>query len=125
MTRYPNTAFLSATAQPWIAVGYETFALEGPQALKVEVIARKVQKSKSSFYHHFADLDVFITVLLEYHLQQTQIIAQREAACENILPELVEVLVEVKVDLLFNRQLRVNRHIKRVLKSLISLWVNR
>lgn len=96
----------------WILTGYQLFAQAGPQGLKVEVIARKVQKSKSSFYHHFADLEVFTEFLLDYHLQQAHLIAERENQCKNIAPDLIEVLVDAKQDLLFNRQLRVHRDVE-------------
>lgn len=95
--------------QPWIEAGYELFAGEGPSALKVEVMARQVHTSKSSFYHHFADLDLFTAHLLEYHLVRARMIAEREAACQCVDPDLLEVILEFKQDLLFNRQLRVNR----------------
>lgn len=96
----------------WILTGYQLFAQAGPQGLKVEVIARKVQKSKSSFYHHFADLEVFTEFLLDYHLQQARLLAERENQCKNIEPDLIEVLVDAKQDLLFNRQLRVHRNVE-------------
>ena len=96
---------------PWIQVGYDIFAKEGPKGLKVEVIARHVNKSKSSFYHHFADVEIFTSRLLDYHLERARIIAQRERLCTNVVPELLNVLIEFKQDLLFNRQLRVHRNI--------------
>ncbi|MFZ4399682.1 MAG: TetR/AcrR family transcriptional regulator, partial [Bacteroidales bacterium] len=40
----------------WIIKGYETFAFFGENGLKVEQLAKSVGISKSSFYHHFADL---------------------------------------------------------------------
>ncbi len=43
----------------WIIKGYETFALFGEKVLKIEKLAKDVGISKSSFYHHFADLDIF------------------------------------------------------------------
>jgi AcrR family transcriptional regulator len=95
----------------WVLVGYELFSTQGPQALKVETIARKVGKSKSSFYHHFGDVEIFIEALLKHHLAQVKIIAERERLCKNVLPDLLHVLIEFKQDLLFNRQLRINRHI--------------
>ena len=97
--------------QPWILAAYRLFAQEGPKGLKIEVLAREVGKSKSSFYHHFADLEVFTERLLGYHLERAKLIAQQEAACRNVVPELVNVLLAVKQDLLFNRQLRVHRSI--------------
>lgn len=99
---------MSKAKQPWIIEGYQTFALEGPLGLKVERLAKAVGKNKSSFYHHFADLNIFITVLLEKHLRQATIMAEKEAACTK-LEELLDVLVDHKMDLLFNRQLRVHR----------------
>jgi AcrR family transcriptional regulator len=97
--------------QPWILVGYNIFSIEGQRGLKVEVIARKVGKSKSSFYHHFADIEIFIEALLNYHLERAIVIADMEKGCKNVVPDLLNVLIEVKEDLLFNRQLRINRQI--------------
>lgn len=93
----------------WITIGYEIFSHEGPKGLKVEVIARKVGKSKSSFYHHFADLEIYTSALLEYHMERSKMITEKEAKCKNVIPELLEIILEHKQDLLFNRQLRINR----------------
>ena len=76
-------------------------------------MGRQVNKSKSSFYHHFADLEVFTQILLEYHLERAKIIARTERLCKNVVPDLLHVLVDVKPDLLFNRQLRINRNISQ------------
>lgn len=96
---------------PWIEAAYRLFAAEGPAGVKVEVLARAVNKSKSSFYHHFADLEVFTEILLQYHLDRSKLIAEQERQCAKLVPDLLQLLVEVKEDLLFNRQLRVNRRL--------------
>ncbi len=67
------------TKQPWILTGYRLFDQQGPVGLKVEVLAREVGKSKSSFYHHFADLEAFTEAMLVHHLQQSRLIAEQEA----------------------------------------------
>ena len=103
--------------RPWIIVGYELFAKDGPNGMKVEVMARTVQKSKSSFYHHFADLEVFTEELLFFHMQRAKHVAERERACNTIVPELLNVLVDAKTDLLFNRQLRIHRDLPAFKKS--------
>ncbi len=95
--------------QPWILEGYKIFSKEGQKGLKVEVMARKVDKSKSSFYHLFADIECFTEELLAFHLKRAKIIAEQERLCDTIDPALIHLLMEVKQDLLFNRQLRVNR----------------
>jgi AcrR family transcriptional regulator len=95
--------------QIWIDMGYCLFAEKGLNGLKIEVISQKVGISKSSFYHHFADLPIFIDMLLDQHIARSKYIAQKEDDCNNINPELIELLIECKTDLFFNRQLRINR----------------
>ncbi len=95
--------------QPWIEAGYELFSKEGPAALKIEQISRMVGKSKSSFYHLFADTGIFQEKLLQYHHKRAQEIAHRARTCKNLVPDMLNLLLEVKPDLLFNRQLRVHR----------------
>ena len=96
----------------WIEIGYEIFALHGQGEMKIERIAKKVGINKSSFYHHFADHDLFMEHLLTHHISQSRIIAEKERNVKNVIPELVNVLLEHKTDLLFNRQLRINRNKK-------------
>jgi AcrR family transcriptional regulator len=95
--------------QQWIDAGYSLFAAEGPTGLKVEVLARRVGRSKSGFYHHFAELDVFRELLLQEHVARSRGIAERERTCTRLVPDLLELLVEVQEDLFFERQLRVHR----------------
>lgn len=93
---------------PWILAGYQDFAKEGPGGLKIERLSRKVAKNKSSFYHYFADPEVFTNHLLRYHLEQAKILAEKESRCKD-LKELIEIILEHQEDLFFNRQLRINR----------------
>ncbi|MEO1655109.1 MAG: TetR/AcrR family transcriptional regulator [Bacteroidota bacterium] len=99
---------LSEKQIPWIREGYKVFAQEGPPGLKIERLARAVEKNKSSFYHYFADLEIFTEELLKYHLKRAYEIAEIEKQSQN-LEELMGVMVAHKEDLLFNRQLRVHR----------------
>lgn len=118
----------------WIKAGYEIFALSGATAIKIEPLSKRVGKSKSSFYHHFADLGVFTGLLLKYHIAQSRIIAVKEQKAENIDPALINILLEHRIDLLFNRQLRINQNNKLFSEALhesnkivgndfIKLWV--
>lgn len=95
----------------WIEIGYRFFAYEGPSGLKVERMAKEVGKNKSSFYHLFADLEVYTQKLLTFHLDQAKIIAEKESSSENER-ELIDIILKHKIDLLFNRQLRVHRENK-------------
>ena len=94
--------------QIWIEQGYQTFAYEGPQGLRIERLAKSIGKNKSSFYHFFADLQVFTQKLLDFHLQQAKEMARKESEAQNER-ELTLIIIEHKLDLLFNRQLRVHR----------------
>lgn len=92
----------------WIEAGYRTFAHEGPQGLRVEKLAKTIQKNKSSFYHFFADMEVFTSRLLVFHLEQAITMSDKEAHAQNET-ELTDIILEHKLDLLFNRQLRIHR----------------
>jgi len=104
----------------WIKTGYEIFAVNGHNGLKIEPLAKKVGKSKSSFYHHFADLELFIDFLLEHHIEQSCIIAHKEQNAKNINPELIDILIVHQTDLLFNRQLRIHQNIKLFSDTLLQ-----
>jgi len=103
----------------WIKKGYEIFATSGLSGLKIEPLSKAVGKSKSSFYHYFADLEIFMGCLLKHHIEQSKIIAQKEQNAKNIDPELITVLVEHKTDLLFNRQLRINQNNQSYAETLL------
>jgi len=96
----------------WIETAYDAFAQQGPNGLKIESIARVIGKSKSSFYHHFADLELFTDVLLGYHLDRAKNIALRMQRCDRMDPDMLELLVDVKTDILFHRQLRIHRNVQ-------------
>lgn len=104
----------------WIIKGYETFALLGHKGLIIEQLARGVGISKSSFYHHFADLDIFIEKILLHHLKKSSIIAEKERKAEKINPDLINILIEHKTDLLFNRQLRIDSNKSNFKDALIK-----
>jgi AcrR family transcriptional regulator len=47
------------TADDWIDFALTTLAREGFEALKADILARKLRVSRGSFYWHFADLGAF------------------------------------------------------------------
>lgn len=94
---------------PWLRAGYTLFGLHGDAGLKMETLAQKAGISKSSFYHHFVDLDGFVEQLLAYHLAQCRSLAAKEREAGSIDPALIYILVAYREDILFSRQLRFNR----------------
>ena len=61
--------------QDWIISGYEMVAKHGFDGMKIEPLARIINKSKSSFYYHFADLEIFYDELLDFHLESVKVLA--------------------------------------------------
>ncbi len=125
---------MKESKENWIKAGYETFALSGKSGLKIEPLANKVGKNKSSFYHFFADLELFVEDLLKYHIEQSYLIAEQEQNAKNINPDLINIIIKHKIDILFNRQLRINRDQKSFFSALeksneivgnafVMLWV--
>lgn len=99
---------MRAIEKEWLETGYICFAHEGPAGLRVERLSKVVGKNKSSFYHLFADLEVFTERLLEFHLARAKIVSKKEMAAKSE-SELINIILEHKTDLLFNRQLRFGR----------------
>lgn len=94
----------------WIKEGYFIFGRKGPNGIHIEKLAKKLNKSKSSFYHYFGDIESFQEALLEFHLERADEIAQRGKQCKNMDPDVINLLVATKDDLLFNKQLRLHFH---------------
>lgn len=99
----------SSSEKIWIEAGYAMFGEAGPSNLKTEVLARRTGVSKSSFYHHFADMELFIDRLMTWHLCRARELAQEAEKCQTINPEFIGLLFQVQKDLLFNRMLRIHR----------------
>jgi AcrR family transcriptional regulator len=93
----------------WLQEGYRIFGKLGPSGLKVEPLSRAVGVSKSSFYHHFADVDVFIDELLKFHVRRGGEIVNRFMQCERMNPDLIDLLLSIEDDVFFQRQLRIHR----------------
>jgi len=54
------------TSQDWIDFALKTLAREGFDALKADVLARKLGVSRGSFYWHFTDLGTFHARVIEH-----------------------------------------------------------
>src|SRR5215510_4079559 len=54
------------SAQAWIDFALATLARQGAEALKADVLARKLGVSRGSFYWHFADLGTFHARVVEH-----------------------------------------------------------
>jgi AcrR family transcriptional regulator len=67
------------TARDWIDFALATLAHEGIDALKADVLARKLGVSRGSFYWHFSDLGTFHARVIEHW---------REMATEAIIADL-------------------------------------
>lgn len=50
----------------WIQAGFRALTKGGPQAIKVEAIARELKVSKGSFYWHFKDVSALKSAMLEH-----------------------------------------------------------
>jgi AcrR family transcriptional regulator len=68
------------TAQDWIDFALATLARDGFEALKADVLARKLGVSRGSFYWHFRDLGTFHDRVIEHwkHTLTEAIIADLE-----------------------------------------------
>jgi AcrR family transcriptional regulator len=54
------------TPDNWIVAGFRALTAGGPQAIKIEAIARELGVSKGSFYWHFKDAPAFKRAMLAH-----------------------------------------------------------
>ena len=94
--------------QQWLEKGYSPIAEYGLNGVSVEFLAKKLGTSKSSFYHYFGNFDYFVSELLDFHLERAAARGLEIAACESML-EVVPIFLLNQDDILFNKQLRINR----------------
>ncbi|MCB6177434.1 TetR/AcrR family transcriptional regulator [Rhodobacter sp. Har01] len=102
-----TVAALKARLAPadWIMAGFRALAAVGPQAVRVETLARELGATKGSFYWHFKDLGALHQAMLEAwaELATTAVTAAARAADLDPrgrvlrLVELVSVLPEAEV----------------------------
>ena len=76
------------TAQDWIDFALKTLTREGFQALKADVLARKLGVSRGSFYWHFADVGAYHAAILSHwrDVAAEQIIADLESSSADDAP---------------------------------------
>lgn len=94
----------------WIEAGYQMLGEVGPEALKVDVLARQLGTSRSSFYHYFSDLEIFTDQLLQHHCFRGHQIALEARNCRSFENDFVALMANNPHDLMVNRQLRIHRH---------------
>jgi AcrR family transcriptional regulator len=58
--------------EDWIAAGLKALARGGPEAVRVEPLARELGATKGSFYWHFADRGTLLDALLD-HWERTAV----------------------------------------------------
>ncbi len=53
------------TRGTWIDAGLEALAAGGPDAVRVDLLAKALEVTRGGFYHHFESRGVFLDALLE------------------------------------------------------------
>ena len=88
---------------------YQLIGDKGLKNFSIESISRIMNKSKSSFYNHFGEMDLFIVELLNYHVDRSKLFGNDISTIKGIRPGLINILLEYKSDILFHKQLYLNR----------------
>jgi len=57
---------LRLTDTDWLALGLRALADAGPEALTIDALCRRADRSKGSFYHHFESISVYRERLVAY-----------------------------------------------------------
>lgn len=107
-----NISKTNGSKQKWIEKGYEYFALYGPNSLNINKISKDIGLARTTFYHHFGDLEIFTDELLNKHWEiclQFGIVGSNE--CKKLIPDIYNLLEQYPIPLRFSKQLFINRHV--------------
>lgn len=100
--------------EDWLQQGYIDFAEHGPDQLSINRIGKEIGAARSSFYHHFGDVDLFVDELLQFHWGISfEFNARGKEHCKQLIPDLYGLLAEYPVPLMFSMQLFHNRQVPR------------
>jgi AcrR family transcriptional regulator len=95
----------------WLEAGYRHFAEYGPDNLSINKLSKELNSSRASFYHYFGDMDVFIDELLAMHWKiALDFNRQGKAECNQLFPDLYNILAEHPIPLKFSIQLFRHRN---------------
>ena len=99
------------TREKWLKKAYEHFAEYGPEALRVQKIASELDVPRTTFYHHFYDLEDLVSQLLQRYLADVDYIIQiHRGQIKQLIPDLHIILAQHPWNLKFGRQLFLNRY---------------
>ena len=125
----------SKSFNAWINVGYELFAHEGPEGIQTERLARILNLNKSGFYHYFGSPEIFFEKLMQHHLSNVDMAAQKIQTVRNFMPECIQFLSDFSIPILAQMQLQRASHTplfastflqanKKMDPVIIPLWSN-
>lgn len=123
----------STSLKKWVEAGYELFAYEGPNDIRVERLARILDLNKSSFYHYFGNIDYFYEQVVALHAERSTWYIADIQKCSDFDPDFLNVMVQHKMFILAHMQLVLNRHIPlffetfqelslKIDQSILPLW---
>ena len=93
----------------WIETGYQYFARNGPEKLKIKDIAHEAGVSRTTFYHFFTDLQDLIDHLLEYHREIAEQYFTEQKKCKTYDPDLFRLAEAFQIGICFHQQLLLHK----------------
>ena len=96
------------TKSKWIEAGYDLFGKIGVAAFNVERLSMIVSLSRSSFYHHFSDMEIYESELFDHHIKQYHQLSTQLEDCQTFDPDLLNLISSTPKVMAFQRQLLIN-----------------
>lgn len=119
----PAPLFINKTKSytSWVKAGYELFALEGPEGIQIERLARILDLNKSGFYHYFGNHDTYFQHLMQYHLLQADLLVEHLSTIHNYIPGCIQLLADSSTPILVQKQLQRLSHISLFEKTYVGV----
>jgi AcrR family transcriptional regulator len=109
--------------EQWITAGYTEFAKYGPEGKNIDRLATLVGKSRSSFYHNFADQDGYEEALFHHHQKLTHQLAEEIAPLENMFPQYAIIISRYRDWMFFHREMFLLQHRDKKYKEVFERTV--
>jgi AcrR family transcriptional regulator len=113
---------MAKNSAKWIETGYNLLAINGPEGVHIETIARILAANKSSFYHFFGTLEIFYDELMLHHYNKIDLALNDCKIARSLDPEYLEQVLKHRDA--FMVQVQLSRHKNIPLFSKAFLLVN-
>jgi AcrR family transcriptional regulator len=125
----------TGVSEKWIETGYQLFSQEGIPGIQIERMSRILGLNKSSFYHYFGTLEIFLDRLITHHHNHVELLVSDIKKADFFDPDLLNTLIQRQVTVMVQVQLKNSKSNSTLLaigkiieeqidQAILPVWAN-